>query len=315
MSSGNMIAPQRIQIQTQTGCNGRCVFCPNEQFIHAHLPTGKMSEELFRSIIDQLVPLKPHRIMPYLQNEPLLDERLPELIAYIYEKMPGVTTLVVSNGTKLTNEMGERLIKSGLKRLKISLQSLNDNTNKELMGYPATPVVENIINFSNLLKRYHSAMDFRVSAIVTSKNEAEIGGMKKFWGKHKIRLVLSALENRGGNIANVLSISNTPQMQQRRGCIRPTRDMCILFNGEVVLCCVDWLRTTILGDLNKKSVTEIWNTPRIQMIREGLNMEDCCHLPEICRNCSEAVETFRKTPSWWKQLKNSFKQVFQSLSQ
>ncbi len=309
-----MIVPQRIQIQTQTGCNGRCVFCPNEQFIQAHLPIGRMPEELFRSIIDQLAVLKPHRIMPYLQNEPLLDERLPDFIQYIHKKMPDVTSLVVTNGTRLTNEMGERLIASGLKRLKVSLQSLNDEVNRELMGYPATPVVENVINFSMVLKKKKSKMDFRVSAIVTSKNEKEIENMKKFWKKHGIRLVLSSLENRGGNIGNILELSNTPEIQLRRGCIRPTRDMCILFNGQVVLCCVDWLRTVILGDLKEKSITEIWNSQRLQMIREGLKMEDCCHLPEICRNCSEAVENYRKTPSWWKQLKTSFKQVFENIT-
>ncbi|MGC9055161.1 MAG: SPASM domain-containing protein, partial [Candidatus Hydrogenedens sp.] len=276
---------------------------------------GRMPDELFHSIIDQLVPLKPHRIMPYLQNEPLLDERLPELIQYIHQQMPKVTTLVVSNGTRLTEEMGERLIDSGLKRLKISLQSLNDEVNQQLMGYPAKPVIENIINFSILLKKKHSNMDFRVSTIVTSKNEKEIDKMKKVWGKHGIRFVLSSLENRGGNISNVLELSNTPEIHLRRGCIRPTRDMCILFNGKVVLCCVDWFRTVILGDLNEKSITEIWNTKRLQLIREGLNMEDCCHLPEICRNCSEAVENYRKTPSWLKQIKNSFKQVFQNLTQ
>ncbi len=308
-----MVIPRRIQIQTQTGCNGRCIFCPNEAFIKSHLPTGRMSTELFKEIVDKLVEIQPHRIMPYLQNEPLLDERLPDLIAYIHSKMPKVTTLVVTNGTRLTNDVGEALIKSGLKRLKVSLQSLDDEVNKELMGYPATPVVENILGFAQLLERYGSSMDFRVSTIVNSKNEKEIEKMQEFWGRHKIRLVLSALENRGGNI-DALKLSHTNVMKSRRGCIRPTREMCILFNGEVVLCCVDWLRTVILGDLKEQSVAEVWNSPRLNLIREGLKMEDCCHLPEICRNCAEAVEDFRKTPTWWKQFKESFKNVIRGFT-
>lgn len=308
-----MVIPTRVQIQTLTGCNGRCIFCPNEAFIKSHLPTGRMSWDLFKSIVDQLVEIKPHRIMPYLQNEPLLDDRLPELISYIHSKMPEVTTLVVTNGTRLTSDMGERLIKSGLKRLKVSLQSLDDEVNKELMGYPATPVVENILNFAKLLKKHRSSMDLRVSAIVNAKNEKEISAMQKFWKKQGIRLVLSALENRGGNISDAINLAHKKEMRLRRGCIRPTRDICILFNGEVVLCCVDWLRTVILGDLKRQSIVEIWNSPRLNLIREGLKMEDCCHLPEICRDCAEAVEDFRKTPSWWKQLKNSFKNVFKSL--
>ncbi len=309
-----MVIPKRVQIQTQTGCNGRCVFCPNDAFIKSHLPTGRMPIELFKQIVDQLVEINPHRIMPYLQNEPLLDERLPELIMYIHSKMPNVTTLVVTNGTRLTPDIGEGLIKSGLKRLKVSLQSLEDEINKELMGYPATPVIENILNFAQLLRKYRSSMDFRVSTIVNAKNEKEIERMRKFWGKHKIRLVLSALENRGGNIPDAIKLSHTKEMRLRRGCIRPTREMCILFNGEVVLCCVDWMRTVILGDLKKQSVIEIWNSPRLNLIREGLKMEDCCHLPEICRNCAEAVEDFRSTPGWWKQLKESFRKVFEGFT-
>ncbi|MCX8064514.1 MAG: radical SAM protein [Candidatus Hydrogenedentes bacterium] len=302
-----------MQIQTLTGCNGRCIFCPNEDFIKSHLPTGRMSWDLFKFIIDKLAEINPHRIMPYLQNEPLLDDRLPDFISYIHSKMPNVTTLVVTNGTRLTLEMGERLIKSGLKRLKVSLQSLNDEVNRELMGYPATPVVEKVLKFAELLKNHRSPMDLRVSAIVNAKNEKEINDMQKFWKKRGIRLVLSALENRGGNISNAVDLAHNRNMRLRRGCIRPTRDMCILFNGEVVLCCVDWLRTVILGDLKTQSVSEIWNSPKINLIREGLKKDDCCHLPEICRNCAEAVEDFRKTPSWWKQFSTSFKNVLSSL--
>lgn len=31
------------------------------------------------------------------------------------------------------------------------------------------------------------------------------------------------------------------------------------FNGTVSICCVDWSHSTIVGDLTKKSLLEVWN--------------------------------------------------------
>ncbi|MBP8132304.1 MAG: radical SAM protein [Candidatus Hydrogenedentes bacterium] len=279
----------RVQIQTQAGCNGRCIFCPNEAVLESGLEHGRMPFDLFRKIIDELAETQPRRIMLYLQNEPLNDRRLPEFVRYVSARIPDTVTLVTTNGTGLSEEMGEQLIDAGLKRVKVSLQSLDNATNREIMGYDARKVIDNVLAFRRLLRARRSNLDLRVSMIVTGKNEREIDKARRFWRRHSVRLVTSVLENRGGNIKNALDINAGRPMKPMSRCIRPSREMCVLYNGHVVLCCVDWFRTVIAGDLSIQSVRDVWNGPAYGRIREGFDEDDASQLPEICRNCAESA--------------------------
>lgn len=284
--------PVRVQIQTQSGCNGRCVFCPNDGIIKAALPQGQMSPTLYQRIVDQLAPLAPRRISPYLMNEPLLDKRLPEFVRYTAERVPEATTLITSNGTHLSLEMGAALIDAGLKRLKVSVQSLDPAINKQLMG-PACDsdkIVQNVIAFRRLIREKRSRLDLRVSMIVTKHNEAEIESTRRFWKRNGVRLVTSALENRGGNIDQAGELNPHGLAPFRQSCTRPFRDMCVLWSGEVVLCCVDWFRTTILGNLAEQSVLDVWQGPRVLDIRRGLKEDDVETLPKVCINCAESAK-------------------------
>ncbi|NIA12794.1 MAG: radical SAM protein [Nitrospiraceae bacterium] len=286
------LGPQRVQIQTQSGCDGRCVFCPNADVLKSDLPQGRMAPELYHKIIGDLARTPPHRVSTYLMNEPLLDQRLPDLIRHTSQALPGVTTLVTSNGTHLTHEMGEALIGAGLKRLKVSLQSLDRETNAKLMGasVDSEQVVENVLAFKRLLRAKRSKLDLRMSMVVTTLNAAEIDRARRFWRKHGIRLVTSALENRGGNIANADALNPHGMACFHCDCIRPSREMCVLWNGDVVLCCVDWWRTEVVGNVAEQSVQEIWQGARLREVRTALRENDERTLPKICANCAESAQ-------------------------
>lgn len=289
MNDSDLPGPPRIQIQTQAGCNGRCVFCPNEEILRSGLPHGKMNVTLFRKIIDELALTNPRRISLYLQNEPVNDKRLPELVRYVADRVPHAATLVTSNGTKLTEAVTEALIRAGLQRLKISLQSLDPETNRRIMGYSSERVIENVLGAKKVADRLGANhFDLRVSMVVTNINAEEIARARRFWRKHGVRLVTSALENRGGNIEDADGM-NLGGMRRRRDCIRPYREMCVLYNGDVILCCVDWHRTVVLGNLENQSIREVWNGPRLAEIRRAFKNGDENNLPEICMNCTESA--------------------------
>ncbi len=283
--------PPRIQIQTQSGCNARCVFCPNGDVLKTDLSQGRMPESLFRKIIDELAQTRPRRISLYLMNEPLLDKRLPEFSRYVAQRVPETTTLVTSNGTNLTEERAAALLDSGLKRLKVSLQSLDRATNRNIMGTAcdSEKVIRNVLGMRRLMdEKGRKDFDLRVSMVVTKQNVAQIEHARRFWKQHRVRLVTSALENRGGNIADA-SDMNVGEMTLRSDCIRPSREMCVLFNGDCVLCCVDWHRTVVLGNVMEQTIQEVWNNARYTQIRRALKEGDTASLPEICVNCTESA--------------------------
>lgn len=289
MANKRTMGPPRVQIQTQSGCNGRCVFCPNEEVLKSDLEQGKMPVPMFQKIIDELAETKPRRVSLYLMNEPTSDKRMPEFIRYVSERIPSATTLITTNGTYLTEERLEAYIDAGLKRLKVSLQSLDPEKNRELMGYSSEKVVENILNAQALIKRKKARkFDFRVSMLVTSVNGKEIEKTREFWRHNGVRLVTSSLENRGGNISEAADL-NVGAMRSMGDCIRPSREMCILFNGDVALCCVDWHRTVVAGNVWRQPVSDVWNGPTYTRIRKALHEGDAANLPPICVNCTESA--------------------------
>jgi len=302
----------RVQIQTQSGCDGRCVFCPNEATLKSKtLAHGRMNPALYRKIIDDLAQLAPRRVSPYLMNEPLLDDRLPEFIRYATDRIPETTTLITSNGTHLTEKMGLALIESGLRRLKVSLQSLDAKTNQELMGasVDSGAVVQNILAFKKLIEAKRAKhLDLRVSMIVTKLNENEIREARRFWRRHGIRLVTSALENRGGNI-DAQALNPHGMVDFYRACPRPSREMCVLWNGDVVLCCVDWWRTTILGNLKEQSVLDVWRGKKVQAIRQALRDNDPGAMPKICAKCEESAQPDHHRPGLKGFLSRHFKRA------
>jgi MoaA/NifB/PqqE/SkfB family radical SAM enzyme len=291
MSRPPQAGPPRVQIQTQSGCNARCVFCPNEAVLKSDLSQGRMPPELFQRMIDELALTAPRRVSLYLQNEPLLDKRLPEFTAYVAERIPKTSTLVTSNGTYLSDEVGAKLIDAGLKRLKVSIQSLRREVNMEIMGKvcDSDKIVANVLAMRKVMKEKRAKhFDLRVSTVVTTMNEDEIGEMRKFWKSHGIRLVTSALENRGGNIEGALDM-NPGEMAVREDCIRPSREMCVLYNGDAVLCCVDWHRVEVAGNVFESGVHDVWNGLRLGEIRRALKAGDTQAMPEICVNCTESA--------------------------
>jgi radical SAM protein with 4Fe4S-binding SPASM domain len=78
-------------------------------------------------------------------------------------------------------------------------------------------------------------------------------------------------------------------MTLRSDCIRPSREMCVLYNGDCVLCCVDWHRTVVLGNVQEQSIREVWNNARYLQIRRALKEGDAENLPPICVNCTESA--------------------------
>ena len=291
--------PQRINIQTQAGCNAKCLFCPSPD-VTGKIPIGTMDWDLFRKIVDECAEHEMERINPFSQNEPLLDKRIAERVAYIKERCGDrVTSLIISNGSRLTEQLMHEFIDAGLDRLKISLQGLTKETYEKVMvTLDHEKVYANVENAFGVLKRRNASKPrLSVSTVTTGYNEGEIRAFKRYWKRRGIKATASPCENRGGNIEEDGNLYPYG-LQGMLGCIRPSVTAVVVYNGDVVLCCVDWWRTEVLGNLRDQSLEEIWNCDRIQEIRRGHAEGDRSVLPPICQDCKISKLTARQHRNW-----------------
>jgi len=64
----------------------------------------------------------------------------------------------------------------------------------------------------------------------------------------------------------------------------------ILFNGDVVLCCMDWKRKVVLGNVRSQSIEKIWNSRKYEAVRKIISGENKGWPGFICYQCEEAVQ-------------------------
>ena len=73
---------------------------------------------------------------------------------------------------------------------------------------------------------------------------------------------------------------------QLHRCIYPFNTMIIYSNGEVGLCCWDYDNEVKLGNIQKRSLLEVYNSEQFMKFRQAQIRMDCKDI-ELCSGCSQ----------------------------
>jgi MoaA/NifB/PqqE/SkfB family radical SAM enzyme len=291
--------PISIQIQTQSACNGRCVYCPYPQ-LSDNLPQGKMARPLFDKIIDDISLWGGvDHITLMLQNEPLLDKNFFEYVAYIKLQRPRIKISTVSNGTLLQSATVDRIFKSGLDELTISLDAFSKRTYEALHpGFSFEKIMEGI---ERLCNHKSERLSVRLSFVTTQKNYHELADFIGFAKAKNARWRTIYLLNRSDSVKNYhqMRLSQWKWYSIKlkliykyfyRTCPLPFARMSVLFNGDVIICCQDWRRKIVVGNAGGQSLKEIWNGDAYEALRGKLIRKQYNGIP-TCAGCSIAQWT------------------------
>lgn len=290
-----------LQIQTQSFCNGRCLMCPYPT-VSQKLEQGKIDWELFKKIADEAAtqPLLATALFE-LQNEPLLDKRTFDCIKYIKSINPNKRCVLVTNGQILDKFSLTEIIESGLDSLAVSLNAHSKEVYQQInIGLDYDRVMNNI---ARLLSDENIKRKLVLSFVVIEKNAHEVPQAIRYWRKQGVRTrVIAEIANRSGALDRYeklrlkTSYRGTPALSRlwRRlmtaagkvtGCHLPFCQMNVLFNGDVIICCHDWNRATVIGNVKNSSLREIWNSDQMNKIRRLMLTKQYQQL-ESCRDCS-----------------------------
>ncbi len=278
--------PRTIQIQTFTGCNADCIFCPYG-VTYGTQPKGKMTRELFRKIIDEAAGHGVRRISPYLMNEPLMDRDLFDKIRYINETIPECRVVVTSNGHFLTPPVVDKILDmgEGIHELYISFQGIDkesyEKTMRGNMNFDRT-----LANVDHFLETQGRRNLQRPKLWITMVDTAVIDARRgvAYWRSRGVASKYTTLENRGGNIKDAENFSRTRAMSYYMTCTRLFKQAYIMFNGDLVLCCVDYSREQVLGNITDSSISDVWNGRVARDIRRLYLGQKFDKLP-LCGHC------------------------------
>jgi radical SAM protein with 4Fe4S-binding SPASM domain len=273
------IFPFQLLLQTHTDCNAECIICPHKD-IRKKFPREKIDMELYKKIVlDYTNDKRPNAFVLSLQCEPFMDNKLFERISFFQKhNIPQMPCIISTNGTLLNKEMCHKILNSGIDILQISVNGLNkDDFEKINQGKNYGQLINNINYF---LSQDLSNIGVHISFVKTAPFEKEINSAVKKWRKSGYDVVVYPVSNRGGALKEyskyALKRKNLTLMRRIRIAVKKTLlrccpfpffQMAVLANGKAILCCHDWERKTIIGDLTKQTIHEIWNSDKLNEIR------------------------------------------------
>ncbi len=277
--------PVVITIETYMKCNARCTFCPYpimaEQGIRAE---DKMSEELFKKIINDLKDMPPELIFTLnlsRVNEPLLDTRIYDFLRHANDELPGCRVWLPSNGSTLTEKNVKKLNDiPQFSKLGISINSNDPDEYERIMGLPFERTISNIdrlhamktageLNFSVLLSH----------VIVDKEKKEEVNAwINDRWPGFEI----TAYEPTDwlGRTSNVTRDMDAP--------VTPCLDwfqVHILADGSEALCCFDAYGEHAQGNANEQHILDIYNVAWQRKARKYLLARQSEIVPDICHQC------------------------------
>lgn len=293
--------PLTLHIQTQSFCNGRCSMCPYPT-VSKKLDQGQMEWELFQKIAVEAAtePLLAS-VLFELHNEPLIDKRALDCVSYVKSINPNKRCAIVTNGELLDRFSLNDIIQSNLDSLTVSLNAYSKEMYESInIGLDYDRVMKNV---ARLLSDETTRGKLGLSFVVTEDNAHEVYKATKYWKKQGVRTrVIAEIANRAGTLDSYERLRpktgyrGTPFLSrlwrrlmtsagQVTGCHLPFCQMNILFNGDVILCCHDWNRATVVGNVKINSLREIWNSKRMNEVRR-LIIRKRYEQIDSCRDCS-----------------------------
>lgn len=272
--------PKSVLIETCTHCNGQCGFCPHT-FYRKGKPVQYLEKERFITLITELAQFDVNRITLFCNNEPLIDQRMPEFVALTRKAIPNAEITLSTNGILLSESIASKLYESGLDVLYVSIPTLDPVEYKKLMKYSLKRVLESLEMIARTSAK--SIIHIAVPETYAFNRQAFVD----YFGARGIEMSSWPIEYRySWNIFDYVSMSADPARPPSKPCDRPLDQACILANGDMVLCCRDWDSDCCVGNIYDSSIYDLWHSKKMLNLQQLIIQGEYNRIG-ICKDCSE----------------------------
>jgi sulfatase maturation enzyme AslB (radical SAM superfamily) len=276
---------KRVDIETCTHCNARCLFCPQSE-----MPKRKhvMALDLFERAVREIAPHHPDWVSLNQFSEPLLDPYFMERCRLL--EAHGLKAALFTNATVLGSGIAEYLGKSQvLYGITVNFPSDDPEEWGNLMHLPARTHQRTVANIIALAESYQGGIGIVVNGL-NDNQEQRIERIAALFSRFPNVSVIKLSSNTlAGNIQNELvgpaSLVKAPKMA---GCARLAAHVHISAHGDVFMCCLDYSQEFKFGNIAEAPLDQILagniaSDHRAQVYGltdadPGLLCRKCCHI-------------------------------------
>jgi radical SAM protein with 4Fe4S-binding SPASM domain len=251
--------------------------CPRELVDY---PSENFDLDLFKRIIDE-VKSDTELIFPWGLGEPLLNPDVFSMIRYCRDA--GLYTVLSTNATLLNKDRGRLLMEAGLNNLIIAFDGTTpDVYEKYRKNADFVKVKANVLRFLELKLELAAELFVVLQMIRLPENGHQIRDFHEMWsipGVDEIRIKEDEVV-----IPGVAVEDRVNHGRRRNPCYQlwqgPAHINC---QGEFRPCC-HMYNTEAIGDVNRTSIHELWNSDKMQDLRSAHLRGDLSAYPD-CANC------------------------------
>jgi len=283
--------PQVVRIEPAASCNFKCIHCPTGLDMS---PTGIMSPETFTKVVSSLekvITKQGHLfkvIVLYHGGEPLLNKNFFEMVR-ISKKLAGFVK-TVTNGSKLNNEVIQKIIDSGLDHIEVSLDGISAGENDKIRINHVGATFDSISKQVIALIKMRRQKGKQTPKVFISNTQIPETTEQTVNEPQEPQYILDAFKDVADDItckcAWAMVWPGMPVKTQNRPdfnfCIHVVQDITIRSNGDVVPCCYDLINKMPMGNILLEDLETLWNNQNYQNLRK--DVEDF-NPPNLCRGC------------------------------
>lgn len=260
--------PKNMMVELSNACNHACLFCTNPNMTRK---VSRIEAGLLKRIIHEAHDAGVEEIGFYTTGEPFVHKSIDSFVREANEL--GFRYIYIStNGALATPERVKSIINAGLNSIKFSINAGSRKTYRLVHGRDDwDQVMANLKFISDYRALLDRPVKLYVTFVVTIHTAHEVELFRKRVGPLVDEIMFQQVQNHAGQMIDtqkILSSLTRSDSFNTNICILPFNRLHISCEGYLTLCCVDYQNYLAVADLKVMSLTEAWQLPLFQEVRQ-----------------------------------------------
>lgn len=297
---------KEITIEVTNRCGAKCIMCPREKMTQN---LEVMPFEVYKKTVDDAFNCGVELIDLCGYGDVFLDKNLIEKVKYTKKINPKSQVYISTTGNAMIEKYHEDILEY-VDILKLSIYGVTKDIYENVMG--GIKFEKSYKNINSFLSKDKNKKVFTIGNFILMKeNKHQMEEWISYW-EPKLSEVYVWKPHNYVDGRNYRKIDKLTQST----CGRPLEGpLNIAVNGKAHVCCFDYNKEMVVGDINKQSISEILNSKEMKSIQLKHKENDFKDL--ICENCDqlnkdENVLVYKTNPNRVVGQSNSSNYIFKS---